>query len=85
MRAILAAIFICLLAQTADAKPWLVTVQTAANIPITVAANLASQFKALIADFVAHGYRPHHIGCYARGGHIKNSRHYAGAACDFDQ
>jgi len=37
------------------------------------------------ADFVAAGYRPRHIGCFARGGHVRHSRHYVGAACDFDQ
>jgi hypothetical protein len=63
----------------------IVTVHTAAGIPITVAAHLASRFQALIRDFVAAGYRPRHIGCFARGGHVPNSRHYAGAACDFDQ
>jgi hypothetical protein len=61
-----------------------VTVPTAAG-PITVAGHLASRFQALIADFVAHGYKPRHIGCLAHGGHVPNSRHYAGAACDFDQ
>lgn len=63
----------------------LVTVETAAGIAITVAAQLAPRFQALVADFVAAGYRPRHIGCFARGGHVPNSRHYAGAACDFDQ
>jgi len=63
----------------------LVTVQTAAGIPITVASHLAEQFQALVADFVAAGYRPRHIGCFARGGHVRHSRHYVGAACDFDQ
>lgn len=62
----------------------MVTVQTAAG-RITVASHLAPRFQALIADFVAHGYKPRHIGCYAHGGHVPNSRHYAGAACDFDQ
>jgi hypothetical protein len=62
----------------------IVTVATAAG-PITVAAHLASRFQALIADFVAAGYKPRHIGCFAHGGHVPNSRHYEGAACDFDQ
>jgi hypothetical protein len=53
--------------------------------PITVASHLAERFKALIDDFVAAGYKPRHIGCFASGGHVPNSRHYAGAACDFDQ
>ncbi len=62
----------------------LVTVSTAAG-PITVASHLAGRFQALIADFVAAGYKPHSIGCAAHGGHVPNSRHYQGAACDFDQ
>jgi hypothetical protein len=62
----------------------IVTVSTAAG-PITVASHLAERFQALIADFVAHGYKPRHIGCLAHGGHVPHSRHYAGAACDFDQ
>jgi hypothetical protein len=63
----------------------IVTVATAAGQSITVAGSLANRFQGLIADFVAHGYRPEHIGCFARGGHVRGSRHYAGAACDFDQ
>lgn len=59
-------------------------VPTAAG-PITVASGLAGRFQALVADFVAHGYTPREIGCFARGGHVRGSRHYAGAACDFDQ
>ncbi len=62
----------------------MVRVQTAAG-PITVASHLADRFQALIADFVAAGYKPRNIGCLAHGGHVPNSRHYAGAACDFDQ
>lgn len=58
---------------------------TTAAGPIVVAGHLAERFQALIADFVAHGYKPRHIGCLAHGGHVPNSRHYAGAACDFDQ
>ncbi len=61
-----------------------VTVSSAAG-PITVASHLADRFRALIADFVANGYKPRHIGCAAHGGHVANSRHYHGAACDFDQ
>ena len=63
----------------------LVTVPTAAGIRITVAASVAPRFQGFISDIVAAGYRPRHIGCYASGGHVPNSRHYAGAACDFDQ
>jgi tetratricopeptide (TPR) repeat protein len=62
----------------------LVTVRTAVGA-ITVARHLAQRFQALIADLVAHGYRPRSVGCYASSGHVKNSRHYHGAACDIDQ
>jgi hypothetical protein len=62
----------------------MVTVSTAAG-KITVASSIAERFQALIADFVAHGYKPRSIGCLAHGGHVPHSRHYAGAACDFDQ
>ena len=69
----------------AEASGGIVTVATAAGIPIRVAASLASRFTGFIADLVANGYKPSHIGCYASGGHVPNSRHYAGAACDIDQ
>jgi hypothetical protein len=62
----------------------MVTVSSAAG-PITVASHLAGRFQALIADFVAAGYNPRSVGCAAHGGHVANSRHYHGAACDFDQ
>jgi tetratricopeptide (TPR) repeat protein len=62
----------------------LVTVNTAAG-SITVASYLAQRFKALIADLAAHGYKPHNVGCYNSTGHVAYSRHYQGAACDFDQ
>ena len=58
--------------------------QTAAG-SITVAPYLASRFKALIADFAAHGYKPKTVGCFASSGHVPHSRHHDGAACDFDQ
>lgn len=53
--------------------------------PVLVSSRLADRFKGLVNDFVAAGYRPRHIGCYARGGHVRHSRHYLGEACDFDQ
>jgi hypothetical protein len=59
-------------------------VQTAAG-KIHVAAHLAERFRGMISEFVAHGYKPRRVGCYATGGHVPNSRHYHGAACDFDQ
>ena len=52
---------------------------------IVVAYSLCDKFQSLIAAFEAAGYHPSHVGCFARGGHVRNSRHYAGAACDFDQ
>jgi hypothetical protein len=52
---------------------------------LTVATHLVPRWNALVADFVAAGYRPRHVSCFASGGHVPNSRHYYGAACDFDQ
>lgn len=69
---------------TAAQSVSLVTVQSAAG-PITVAKSLSQRFKALIADFAAHGYKPRNVGCYASSGHVTHSRHYHGGACDFDQ
>lgn len=64
----------------------LVTVPTAAGIPITVASNLVQQFQGFIKDIVNAGYTPKHIGCWAPvGTHVPNSNHYHGGACDFDQ
>lgn len=71
--------------ELSHASGGIVTVPTAAGIPITVAAGLAHRFAGFIADLVANGYKPSHIGCYASGGHVPNSRHYSGAACDIDQ
>jgi hypothetical protein len=62
----------------------LVTVQTVANIPITVASYLATRFQSLVADLSYAGYHPKRISCFATSGHVPHSRHYAGAACDFD-
>ena len=59
----------------------MVTVPTAAG-SIAVTSHIASRFQALIADFVTASYKPRRIGCLAHGGHVPNSRHYAGAACD---
>ena len=66
-------------------KSGLVTIETVAKIPITVAASVASKFADLIADLAEHGYMPKEIGCFARGGHIRASFHYRGLACDIDQ
>jgi hypothetical protein len=63
----------------------LVTVPTAAGIRITVAASVAGNFQGFIRGLVAMGYHPRHIGCYSATGHIRNSMHHVGKACDFDQ
>jgi hypothetical protein len=63
----------------------LVTVSTAAGIDIKVNPSFAPKIVAFIADLVATGYKPKQIHCAAHGGHVSGSRHYSGAACDFDQ
>jgi hypothetical protein len=63
----------------------LVTVPTAAGVHITVAASVAGNFQGFIRGLVALGYHPRHIGCYSATGHIRNSLHHVGKACDFDQ
>lgn len=63
----------------------LVTVQTAANIPITVSSIFAPKIEGFIRDLVAEGYHPDRIHCFARSGHVAHSLHYSGNACDFDQ
>lgn len=73
-------------ASTAAPTGGIVTVDTAAGIPIKVAANLVSKFQGFISDLIARGYTPKHIGCWAPvGTHVANSNHYHGGACDFDQ
>jgi hypothetical protein len=62
-----------------------VTVNTAAGIPITVASSAASKFEGFISDLVASGYKPRQIHCLAHGGHVRDSNHYWGGACDIDQ
>jgi hypothetical protein len=63
----------------------LVTVATAAGMDITVSKTMAPKMQAFIADLMEIGYKPKQIHCYARGGHVRGSRHYSGNACDFDQ
>lgn len=63
----------------------LVTVDTAAGIPITVSQRVAPKMQGFIRALVARGYHPHTITCFARGGHAPRSLHYRGEACDFDQ
>jgi len=71
---------------TSQSMGGLVTVPTAANISITVASSLASQFQGFVKDLVNEGYTPKQIHCWAPfGTHVKNSNHYHGGACDFDQ
>jgi hypothetical protein len=62
-----------------------VTVNTAAGLPITVASAAAPKFEGFIADLVASGYQPRQIHCLAHGGHVRDSNHYWGGACDIDQ
>jgi hypothetical protein len=59
-----------------------VTVETAAN-PITVASDIAGPMRDLIGDLVAHGFRGR-VTCLASG-HMRNSLHHSGNACDFAQ
>ena len=61
------------------------TVDTAAGIRILVAPSFAPKIEGFIRDVVARGYHPRQIHCYASGGHVHNSLHYSGHACDFDQ
>ena len=61
------------------------TVATAAGIDITVSKKMASKMQAFIDDLMEIGYKPKQIHCFARGGHVRGSRHYSGNACDFDQ
>jgi hypothetical protein len=63
----------------------LVTVETAAGIPITVSPRVAPKMQAFIQALVARGYHPRHITCFASHGHVRGSLHYRGEACDFDQ
>jgi len=59
-----------------------VTVSTAAG-PITVAADAADKFVSLTNDLVAHGFHGS-VTCAATG-HMPNSLHHSGRACDFAQ
>jgi hypothetical protein len=68
-----------------DTGGGIVTVNTAAGIPITVAGSVASKFEGFISDLVASGYKPRQIHCLAHSGHARHSNHYWGGACDFDQ
>jgi len=61
----------------------LVHEKTAAG-EITVAADVAGKFKDLIAALVAKGFHGS-VGCYSATGHMPNSLHHSGRACDFAQ
>ena len=64
----------------------IIPVETAAGITIQVADSLADKFKGFIKDLVeVMNYTPKQIHCFAKSGHVAHSRHYVGAACDFDQ
>lgn len=52
--------------------------------PIRVAAAYAERFVGFINDLVKEGHHPRDIGC-ASGGHMANSKHHWGGACDIDQ
>lgn len=62
----------------------LITIDTAANIKITVHPYYADKFRSFIAELVAQGHKPRFITCYARG-HKSGSNHAWGGACDIDQ
>lgn len=51
---------------------------------ITVASSVADRFQAFIADVRARGFKGR-IHCFATRGHVRNSLHYSGRACDFAQ
>lgn len=61
----------------------LVTVSTAAN-PIVVDARYVRNFVGLTAALVARGFRGT-VHCFAAHGHVRNSLHHTGDACDFAQ
>ena len=61
-----------------------ISAQTDAG-PIVVAKVYADRFVGFINALVADGYKPKDIGCYAPTGHIRNSEHHWGGACDIDQ
>ena len=62
----------------------LTSVTTAVG-PITVASAWVDKFEGFIADLVASGYRPNAVSCYSPTGHMRNSLHHIGEACDIDQ
>lgn len=67
----------------AGARRGLCTAETAAG-RIMIACDLESRMRGFIADVVARGFRGR-VHCFATGGHVRNSLHYRGEACDFAQ
>lgn len=64
----------------------LIRVSTAAGIDITVAPAFAHKIQGFIGDLVARGYSPSRIKCFSLSkSHVKNSNHFWGGACDFNQ
>lgn len=61
----------------------LVNIETAAG-SVTVSPSFASKISGFIRDAVSRGFKGR-VSCYARGGHVRNSLHYSGNACDFAQ
>ncbi len=76
-------ILLILLLLTLPAQADVIKVDTAAG-PITVSPSFGQKIKGFIADVVARGYKGY-VHCFAKGGHVRGSRHYSGNACDFAQ
>ena len=69
--------------RVAPTSQGIVTVDSAAG-PITVAKDFVQPILGFIEDVVKEGFEgPVH--CYARSGHVPNSNHHTGHACDFAQ
>lgn len=70
----------------APAHARLVTVKTAAGIPITVAAQAARNFTGFVAELVAAGYRISFMGGWRRHGSCRRcNMHPRGLAIDINQ
>lgn len=117
MRALIAAVSICLISTVANAHTrhhhhhhhhhhrhtyrnfaeglghGLIHMLKSANIvrrdteagPIRVAAAYADRFVGFINALVRDGHKPKDIGCYSPTGHMHNSKHHWGGACDIEQ
>lgn len=65
--------------------PWnMVRVRTTQGFYITVHPAYAHKFLRLFELLAQNGVKvpPGMVGCYSRGGHVRGSNHYIGAACD---